>query len=64
MSELLTVNEAAARLQRSYQNTKDLLLRNRLHGVVIGSRWFVVRSSLDALLAEREQKRNGNGVPA
>ena len=64
VSELLTVAEAAAMLRRSYQTTKDYLYRGRLSGVCIGGRWFVQRSSLEAVLAERAVNGNGAKVSA
>jgi excisionase family DNA binding protein len=55
---LLSVGEAAKRLQRSTEQVRRYLREGRLEGRRIGGQWFMERSTLDAFAAAARQHRN------
>jgi excisionase family DNA binding protein len=56
MSEVLTIEEAAARLKLKAQTVRDWLNAGRLKGVKLGRVWRVDKDALDRMLAGDEDR--------
>jgi excisionase family DNA binding protein len=54
---LMSVSDAARRLQRSTEQVRRYLREGRLEGRRIGGQWFIDRSTLDAFATESRQQR-------
>lgn len=54
-NQALSLSDAAFDLNRSYLQTRDLLLRGELAGFKRDGRWYVKRSSLEAYTHRRVQ---------
>ncbi len=58
MSQLLSLEEAAARLGVGRSTTKTLLGKGRLKSLKLGKRRLVPESAIDELIAELEHEQN------
>jgi excisionase family DNA binding protein len=54
---LLTVSEAAQRLERSTEQVRRYLREGRLQGRRLGNQWFIDAATLDAFLHELREER-------
>lgn len=55
---LLSVSDAAQRLQRSTEQVRRYLREGRLQGRRIGGQWFIERSMLDTFMASAQKRRS------
>jgi excisionase family DNA binding protein len=55
---LLTVAEAAQRLERSTEQVRRYLREGRLHGRRLGNQWFIERKVLEDFFQELREERN------
>lgn len=55
---LLTVADAAARLDRSTEQVRRYLREKRLHGRRIGGQWFISAAELDAFAERQREQRS------
>ena len=54
--EMLSVGDAAKRLERSTEQVRRYLREGRLNGRRIGGQWFIERSVLDAFASAAKQQ--------
>ena len=64
MAEVLTIEEAAARLKLKPQTVRDWLKAGRLKGVKLGRVWRVDAEALDRLLAGDEDRDDAQALDA
>ena len=55
---LMSVSDAARRLERSTEQVRRYLREGRLEGRRIGGQWFIDRSTLDAFATASRQQRS------
>jgi excisionase family DNA binding protein len=63
MEDLLTVEQAAAKLQIKAKTLKDWLRAGRIRGVRVGKLWRLRESDLEAFITEPPKPCQGKGVP-
>jgi excisionase family DNA binding protein len=64
MAEVLTIEEAAARLKLKPQTVRDWLNAGKLKGVKLGRVWRVDAAALDRLLAGDEDQDDAQALEA
>jgi excisionase family DNA binding protein len=62
MAEVLTIEEAAARLKLTPQTVRDWLKAGKLKGVKLGRVWRVDAEALDRLLAGDEDRDDARAL--